>query len=98
MHFELLYCIKVLTDFWKILILKLFSFFMIGFTDDVMLNSRYAHIGDVWFNSKRMCYLKEYMKNQNAFFSADNSKFNLKETEMELIQWKERNAKVKEVL
>ena len=65
---------------------------LLGFTDDVILNSRYAHIGDVWFNSKRMCYL-------NGFTRAVEDRppdpfFSLREMELEISMWKERSVQV----
>ena len=72
---------------------KAFSLISIysGFTDDVILNSRYAHIGDVWFNSKRMCFMEEYSRGNHHH---TESFFNLREMELQISMWKEKSVQV----
>ena len=64
----------------------------LGFTDDVILNSRYAHIGDVWFNSKRMCYLNGFSHPVGG--RSTDPYFSLREMELEISMWKERSVQV----
>ncbi|CAK8688749.1 unnamed protein product [Clavelina lepadiformis] len=68
-----------------------------GFTDDVLLNSQYAHIGDVWFNCRRMCHLPSYFSGKiQRPVKSDNEEplapeLDLRELELELSLWKERS-------
>ena len=66
---------------------------ILGFTDDVILNSRYAHIGDVWFNSKRMCYLGGFTGVMGE--GLPDPYFSLRQMELEISLWKERNVQVR---
>jgi ribosomal protein S18 acetylase RimI-like enzyme len=37
-----------------------------SFVSDAILNSKYAHIGDLWTNTTKMCYLPPYMSNSTS--------------------------------
>ncbi|XP_002120688.2 uncharacterized protein LOC100181199 [Ciona intestinalis] len=59
-----------------------------GFSDDVILNSQYSDIGDVWLNCKRMCYLPSYGATN------ETTDLDLKEMELELAMWREKSLNV----
>ncbi|XP_039270144.2 uncharacterized protein LOC120344888 [Styela clava] len=73
-----------------------------GFSDDVLLNSKYADIGDTWYNCKRMCFLPPYYS--DAFDSScigdqstsdvyykDLEDLDLKQMELDLALYQERS-------
>ena len=64
----------------------------------MLLNSPYAQIGEVWLNSKRMCFIPSYTSSGDSGESTSDDLFppelGLKEMELELALWREKSLQV----
>jgi len=67
-----------------------------GFSDDAILNSQFSHIGDCWFNSKRMCHISNFNGHytQGADIRCDPlvlPDLQMRQMDLDLALWKEKS-------
>ncbi|PIK34633.1 hypothetical protein BSL78_28544 [Apostichopus japonicus] len=60
-----------------------------GFSDDIVLNSKYSELADNWTNCTLMCYIPPFT-GQTMFRSSDES-LDLKAMELELQKWTQKS-------
>ncbi|XP_077981958.1 uncharacterized protein LOC144436965 [Glandiceps talaboti] len=62
-----------------------------GYTDDIVLNSKYKDLADNWTNSTLMCYLPPFTTQTMMGESASDPVLDIREMELEMQKWTEKS-------